>query len=182
MNTNAPRALLAMLAAATVLSAPPAIAQPTTSISIEYLMTVYLPKESALVVNPGLVISRDPAGGWVRGKVSGRVLDPSADWVRVIPSDALRLRLDARVTIETDDHEIIYMSYNGRMHCDKETAERFRKGEALKAEDCYLMSAPTFETRSEKYSWLSDVQAIGKMVEYKPGKDGHLIYDVFVVK
>jgi hypothetical protein len=101
------------------------------------------------------VISRDPAGGWVRGKVSGRVLDPSADWVRIIPSDALRLRLDARVTIETDDHEIIYMSYNGRMHCAKETAERFRKGEALKAEDCYLMSAPTFETRSEKYLSLS---------------------------
>jgi hypothetical protein len=50
----------------------------------------------------------------VRGKVSGRVLDPSADWVRVMPSDVLRLRLDARVTIETDEHEIIYMSYNGR--------------------------------------------------------------------
>src|SRR5262245_19071576 len=127
MNTNAPRVLLAMLAAAAVLCAPPAIAQPTTSISTEYLMTVSLPKESSLVVSPSLVISRDPAGGWVRGKVSGRVLDPSADWVRIIPSDALRLRLDARVTIESDDHELIYMSDNGRMHCDKEIAERSRK-------------------------------------------------------
>jgi hypothetical protein len=171
-----------MLATAALLSGPPAMAQPTTSITTEYLITVYLPKEASLGVDPSLVISRDPAGGWVRGKVSGQVLDPSADWVRIIPSDALRLRLDARVTIETDEHEIIYMSYNGRMHCDKEIADRFRKGEALKADDCYLISAPTFETKSEKYAWLNDVQAIGKMVEYKPGKEGHLIYDLFVVK
>ena len=161
----------------------PAMAdEPTVSITTEYLMTVYLQKEAALSVDPSLSISRDPAGGWVRGKVSGRVLDPSADWVRIIPSDALRLRLDARVTIETDDHEIIYISYNGRMLCDKETTDRFRKGEALKVDDCYLISAPTFETKSEKYSWLNDVQAIGKMVEFKPGKEGHLIYDFFVIK
>jgi hypothetical protein len=110
------------------------------------------------------------------------VLAPSGDWVRIIPSDALRLRLDARVTIETDEHEIIYMSYSGRMQCDKETADRFRKGAALKADECYLISAPTFQTKSDKYSWLNDVQAIGKMVEYKPGKDGHLTYDLFVIK
>jgi len=46
---------------------------------------------------PQALISRDPAGGWVKGKVSGSVLDPSADWARIIPSDALRIRLDARV-------------------------------------------------------------------------------------
>jgi len=28
----------------------------------------------------------------------------------------------------------------------------------------------------------NDVQAIGKMVEFKPGKEGHLIYDFFVIK
>ena len=182
MNPQAPGSLLGMLICAAFLCASPATAQPTTSISTEYLMTVYLPKEAALVVDSGLMISRDPAGGWVRGKVSGRVLDPSADWVKIIPSDELRIRLDARVTIETDEHEIIYLSYNGRMHCGKETTDRFRKGEALKADDCYLISAPTFETKSEKYSWLNDVQAIGKMVEYKPGKEGHLVYDLFVVK
>src|SRR5260370_30289764 len=115
MNTHAPRSLWGMLASAAIFWGPPATAQPTTSISTEYLMTVYLPKEAALAVDSNLVISRDPAGGWVKGKVSGRVLDPSADWVRIIPSDTLRLRLDARVTIETDEHEIIYLSYNGRM-------------------------------------------------------------------
>jgi len=68
------------------------------------------------------------------------------------------------------------------MHCDKENTDRFRKREALKVDDCYLIGAPTFETKSEKYSWLTDVQAIRKMVEFKPGKDGHLSYDFFVIK
>jgi hypothetical protein len=182
MKSVAPRSLLGVLASAVLLWGPPVAAQSTTSISIEYLMTVYLPKQAALSVDSGLTISRDPPGGWVRGKVSGSILDPSADWVRIIPSDAFRVRLDARVTIEADKHEIIYMSYNGRMQCDKEATDRFRKGEAIKADECYLISAPIFETKSEKYSWLSDGQAIGKMVEYKPGKDGHLVYDIFVVQ
>jgi len=68
MNPQAPGSLLGMLISAAILCGPPATAQPTTSISTEYLMTVYLPKEAALAVDSALVISRDPAGGWVRGK------------------------------------------------------------------------------------------------------------------
>lgn len=179
MNTYAPGSRLAALATAALFSGTPTIAQ-SISISTEYLMTVYIPKDPALAADSNLAISRDQTGGWIKGKVSGRILAPSADWVTRLPGDGLRLRLDARVTIETDEHEIIYMSYNGRMHCDKENTDRFRKGEVLKADDCYLISAPTFQTKSEKYSWLNDVQAIGKMVEYRNGE--HLIYDLFVVK
>jgi hypothetical protein len=87
MNTYAPCSRLAALATAALLSGTPAMAQ-STSVSSEYLMTVYLPKEPSLAVDSSLVISHDPAGGWVRGKVSGRVREPSADWVRIIPSDA----------------------------------------------------------------------------------------------
>ena len=73
-------------------------------------MTVYLPKDATLGVDSSLAISRDPEGGWVKGKVSGTILTPSADWVRIVPSDGLRLQLDGRVTIETEEHEIIYKS------------------------------------------------------------------------
>jgi hypothetical protein len=169
----------AALVSAGLLSGTPANAQ-STSISTEYLMTMYIQKDPALAAASTLAISRDQTGGWIRGKVSGRIVDPSADWVTIVPSNAMQLRLDARVTIVTDEHEIIYMSYNGRMQCDKEYTDRFRRGELIKADDCYLISAPTFQTKSQKYSWLNDVQAIGKMVEYKNGD--HLIYDLFVVK
>jgi len=169
----------AVLASAAFLSGTPAIAQ-STSLSTEYLMTAYIQKNPPLLADANLVISRDKTGGWIKGKVSGRILEPSVDWVTIVPSDAMRLRLDARVTIETDEQEIIYMSYNGRMSCDRENAARFRKVEALKAEECYQVISPTFQTKSEKYSWLNDVQAVGKMVEYKNGD--HLIYDLFIVK
>jgi hypothetical protein len=172
---------LAALATAALFYGTPAIAQ-STSIGTEYLMTLHLPKDASLSVDPTLTISPDPTGGWVKGKVSGRVVAPSADWVRIVPGDGLRLRLDARVIIETDEHEIIYVTYNGRMSCNKEAADRLRNREVLKTDECYLISAPTFQTKSEKYSWLNDVQAIGKMVEYSPGKDGHLTYDVFVIR
>lgn len=132
MNPQTPRSPLGMLIIAASLCASPATAQTTTSISPEYLMTMYLPKEAALAVDSSLVISRDPAGGWVRGKVIAKVLDPSADWVRIVPSEELRLRLDARVIIETDEHEIIYLSYNGRMHCDKETTESVPQRRSIK--------------------------------------------------
>jgi len=89
MNTYGRLRCFAALGALALPWGTPAMAnEPTVSITTEYLMTVYLPKEAALSVDPSLSISRDPAGGWVRGKVSGRVLDPSADWVRIIPSDA----------------------------------------------------------------------------------------------
>jgi hypothetical protein len=170
---------LVALATAAFLSGTPATAQ-STAVDAEYLMTVYLKKDPALVVDSNHAISLDQSGGSVSGKVNGRILAPSADWVTRLPGDALLLGLDARVTIETSEHEIIYMTYGGRMRCDKENADRFRKRETLKAGDCYIVNAPTFQTKSEKYSWLNDIQAIGKMVEYANGD--HLIYDLFIIK
>jgi hypothetical protein len=41
------------------------------------------------------------------------------------------------------------------------------RGEMLRTGDCYLITAPTFETKSERYGWLNGVQAVGKMVEIK---------------
>jgi hypothetical protein len=179
MNSFALCSRLAALATAAFLFEAPAMAQ-SISLNTEYLMTAYILKDPPLTAASNFVISRDRTGGWVKGKVTGRVLEPSVERVTVVPSDGLRLRLDAFVIIETEEHEFIYMSYNGRMHCDTDNAGRFRKGEALKADECYQITAPTFQTKSEKYSWLNDVQAIGKMVEYKNGD--HLIYDFFVVK
>jgi hypothetical protein len=50
----------------------------------------------------------------------------------------------------------------------------------LKADDCYFIVAPTFETSSERYSWLNATQTIGKMVELKRGS--HIKYDIFLIK
>lgn len=57
------------------------------------------------------------------------------------------------------------------------------RGDVLKAKDVeYWIVAPTFETTSARYSWLNNVQAIAKMIEYKDGKGGYVKYDVFIVR
>ena len=60
--------------------------------------------------------------------------------------------------------------------------DKGKKGEVLKADECYFVTAPTFQTKSEKYAWLNAIQAIGKMVEQKRGEGSFVKYDIFAVK
>ena len=51
-------------------------------------------------------------------------------------------------------------------------------GQALTADDVYFITVPRFQTSAEKYRLLNEVQAVGKMVSFKPGD--HVRYDIFV--
>jgi len=151
---------------------------PTTSLQTEFLMTLYASLDPPQIADANSVIFNTTAG-WVEGpRIKGKILPPSGDWGRVMPGGVFRL--DVRGTIQTDDGEVIFISYNGARLCPKETQERFVKGEVLKADECYFLSAPTFQTKSEKYAWLNAIQAIGKMVEQK--RDSFVKYDIFAVK
>jgi hypothetical protein len=74
------------------------------------------------------------------------------------------------------------MFYNGIVQLEGEALQRVVQGEAIKADEAYFVIAPTFETRSEKYSWLNGVQAVGKMISFKRGDNSHVKYEVFRVK
>jgi hypothetical protein len=100
--------------------------------------------------------------------------------LRVMPSGVLRL--DVRATIQTDDGELIYVSYGGAIQCSKEQADRMNAGEQLKADDCYFITAPTFQTKSDKYGWLNAIQAVGKMVSFKAGEGSYVRYNIFALK
>ena len=89
-------------------------------------------------------------------------------------------RLDVRLTIKTDDNELIFMEYGGVVAFPKDAAERLAKGEALSHADGYLLTAPRFTTASTKYAWLNHVQAVGKMVSLQRGRS--VIYDIFEMK
>jgi hypothetical protein len=103
---------------------------------------------------------------------------PTGDWSRTVAPGVNRL--DVRLVIQTDDDQVIYVSYNGIAQCPKEVSDKLANGELAKADDCYFIGAPTFETNSERYSWLSSVQAVAKMVEFKRGS--HIKYEIFLVK
>jgi len=153
---------------------------PTTSLETEYLMTLYATLEPAQIADGNLSVVNVPSG-WVEGPgIKGKIVSPSADWLRLLPGGAARL--DVRAMIQTDDGEMIFVSYNGVRLCPKETQERFVKGDILKAGECYFLTAPTFQTKSQKYNWLNAIQAIGKMVEQRRGEQNYVKYDIFALK
>ncbi len=166
-------------AVALAMQIPAGAGGPSTSVQTEYLMTVHALLAPPQALDQSLLVVGIPAGGWVEGpRIKGKILGPSGDWLRVMPSGILRL--DVRMTIQTDDNELIFTSYNGVIQCSKEQSDRLNAGEELKAGDCHFIAAPTYETKSEKYSWMNAVQAIEKMTSLKGGD--HVDLDVFAVK
>jgi hypothetical protein len=154
----------------------------TTRIETEYLMTYLAPLDAPIAVDGSLQIFNVRPGGWVKGpNINGMFVAPGGDWLRTMPSGVFRL--DVRGSIRTDDGADIYVSYNGIIQYSAESAERLMKGELLTDKDIpYFVTAPTFQTSSQKYAWLNGVQAIGKMVELKAGEGGYVKYDVFIVR
>lgn len=170
------RALL--LVVGLITSAGSATAQ-TTQVSTDYLMTVYIPTERKVIDN-GLTIVNILPGGWVKGpKISGKIIPPGGDWLRTLPSGVMRL--DVRLTIETDDGAQIYMTYGGVVVGSKEAGEALARGEVLNDKGLpYFITTPQFQTSSEKYAWLNQLQAVGKMAELKRAKnDAYVKYDIF---
>ncbi len=110
------------------------------------------------------------------------ILPPGGDWLRVMPSGALRL--DVRLTIETDDGALIYMTYGGVVVISKEAGEALGRGEVVNDKGVpYLITTPQFQTASEKYGWLNTLQGVGKMAEYKRTKDDSYVkYDIFTLR
>jgi hypothetical protein len=153
----------------------------TTQITTEYLMTVYAPLAPPQQIDNTLFIYNVREGGWVKGpKISGTLLAPAADWLRVMPGGSLRL--DVRGTLKTDDGALIYLAYNGIISHSKESWDRMMKGEVLTSKDHYFITAPTMQTSAEKYAWLNHVQCIGKIVEVKGGEDSFVKYDIYIVR
>ena len=153
----------------------------TTQITTEYLMTVYAPLDPPQQIDNTLFIYNVREGGWVKGpKISGTLLAPAADWLRVMPGGSLRL--DVRGTLKTDDGALIYLAYNGIISHSKESWDRMMKGEVLTSKDHYFITAPTMQTSAEKYTWLNHVQCIGKIVKVKGGEDSFVKYDIYIAR
>jgi hypothetical protein len=157
---------------------PTASQAQTTTVSTEYLMTLYAPLGVGEEIDSSLEINEVRPGGWVKGpRINGTLLAPAGDWSRALPAGVSRL--DVRATIKTDDGALIYISYNGIFQDSKETEARAARGEVLTSKDMYFVIAPTLQTAAKKYEWLNAVQCIGKMVSYK--NDSYVKYEIFVV-
>jgi len=83
-------------------------------------------------------------GGTFDGeRLRGKVLPGGGDWVTARPDGTLEL--DLRVTLETDDGALIYMTFTGV----RDDANH------------YFRTLPRFETASPKYDFLNRLLAVG---------------------
>ena len=101
------------------------------------------------------------AGGTFRGdRLSGDVMpNAAADWVLVRADGSVQL--DVRLTLQTDDDALIYMSYRGVRHSSPEVAQRMARGDSVDPDEYYFRTTPVFETSSAKYAWLNNIVSVG---------------------
>jgi hypothetical protein len=95
----------------------------------------------------GQRVIAEVASASLSGRLSGTLAGSGADWLTMAPG-GLGLP-DVRLAIRTDDGAVVLMRYHGRM--------RFALGQ-----ESIVMIAPVFETGDPRYSWLNEVQAVGK--------------------
>jgi hypothetical protein len=136
---------------------------------IRDLKTEFLCELKAYLVKPYQMVGQGPhgtrmiahtSGGTVKGpKLSGEVLPGPADWLLVRPDGAAQL--DVRVTIRTDDGQLIYVQYRGISLIAPEVRQRIYKGESIDPSEYYFRTTPIFETGAEKYRWLNQVISVG---------------------
>lgn len=100
-------------------------------------------------------------GGTFSGPgIEGTVHNGGADWISQVSGHS---SLDVRITLETDDGAIIFMSYTGVV--------------AQNDAGLYWRVRPIFQTASEKYDWLNHVVCIGKNKRIA----GKVAYDIFKI-
>jgi hypothetical protein len=115
-------------------------------------------------------------GGQFDGpRLRGRVLSFGADWMSIRPDNVIAI--DCRAVLETNDSALIYMSYRGFRYGPPSVMEALGRGESVDPSDYYFRIAPTFETGSEKYSWLNRIVAVGIGRRVPSGP----IYDIYEI-
>ena len=98
-------------------------------------------------------------------RINGLVLPGGGNWSRSgrISDKASVGTFDARAVWQTDDNELIYLSYTGRTIIPDDVRSTFADPSVPDADPSryYLRIAVVFETASSKYAWLNGVLAVG---------------------
>ena len=115
-------------------------------------------------------------GSFVGERIRGTIQpSPGGDWLLLRPDGALVL--DVRLTLETDDAQLIYMTYRGLRHGPADVIARLNRGEPVDPASYYFRTTPVFETASTKYDWLNRVVSVATGRREASGP----IYEVYEV-
>jgi len=123
------------------------------------LEVVVPPPQKLGAVPNGTRVIAPIAGGTFEGpRLRGKVLPGGGDWT-LLRSDGV-LELDLRITLETDDGALIYMTSFGLRHGPPEVLAALARGESVDPSKYYFRTAPRFETGAPRYGFLNRIIAI----------------------
>ncbi len=115
-------------------------------------------------------------GGTFRGeRLNGKILPGGGDFLMMRPDGGMHL--DVRLVLETDESELIYMTYVGRRHGPPEIMERYKNSEAVAYGEDYFRTIIQFETAAPRLLWLNGILAIGAGYRTAEGA----VYEVFEI-
>jgi len=117
------------------------------------------------------------SGGTFEGeRLKGSIQpSPGGDWLLLRPDGALVL--DVRLTLETDDGQLIYMTYRGLRHGPADVIARLNRGDKVDPATYYFRTTPVFETAAAKYDWLNRIVAVASGRREASGP----VYEVYEV-
>ena len=143
------------------------------------LMTVRIaagaPQKLGTVPHGVRIIVPVTGGEFDGPRLRGRILPGGGDWLLLRSDDVLEL--DLRITLETDDHALIYMTFQGLRHGPPDVIAALGRGEAVDPASYYFRTVPRFETSSEKYAFLNRMIAVG-IGETRPDGAIHRIDEI----
>ncbi len=147
-----------VLAAASIGFAQMASAQtPASALESEFFLELLLDVDPQLDAGP-TSIAPVTGGTFAGPAIEGSVHPGGADWITQVAGHS---SLDVRITLETDDGALIYMSYTGIVSAG--------------AGGLYWRVRPIFHTASEKYDWINHTVFVGKNKQVA----GKVAYDIF---
>jgi Protein of unknown function (DUF3237) len=150
-----------------------------TAMNSRPLMTVRItaaPPQKLGIVPHGTRLIVPVTGGDFDGpRLRGQILPGGGDWL-LLRADGV-LELDLRITLETDDHALIYMTFQGLRHGPPDAIAALGRGEVVDPARYYFRTVPRFETSAETYAFLNRIVTVGAG-EARPGGAVHRIEEV----
>ncbi|HWB51742.1 MAG TPA: DUF3237 domain-containing protein [Stellaceae bacterium] len=147
---------------------------------LEHVMSATAKLGTREVIGPvpeGFRINIHVASGEVAGpRISGKLLPLGGDWLTV-RRDGMAL-LDVRLSIETNDGALIYVTYSGSVDWGEDGYDRVLRGEAVGAGQTIRIS-PKFLTSHTRYIWLNRLHCIGVGEAFR--ERAEIAYDIYAV-
>ena len=99
-------------------------------------------------------------GGDFEGpRLRGKILPGGGDWL-LLRADGV-LELDLRITLETDDRALVYMTFQGLRHGSPDVMAALGRGEVVDPARYYFRTVPRFETSADTYAFLNRIVTVG---------------------